>query len=37
VARYVVRVEPLASLEPEEIVDVLAPTFQRYLVEPLTS
>lgn len=36
-ARYVVSVEPLASMSPGEVVDVLAPTFQRYLVEPLTS
>jgi len=35
-ARYVVLVEPLCSLSPDEVVDVLAPTFQRYLVEPLT-
>jgi AcrR family transcriptional regulator len=35
-ARYVVRVEPLASLSAPELVDVLAPTFQRILVGPLT-
>jgi AcrR family transcriptional regulator len=34
-ARYVVLVEPLCSLSPDEVVDVLAPTFQRYLVGPL--
>jgi AcrR family transcriptional regulator len=34
-ARYVVGVEPLASMEPEEIVSVLAPTLQRYLLGPL--
>jgi|SRR5918996_561428 AcrR family transcriptional regulator len=34
-ARYVVRVEPLAGLEPEALVDAVAPTFQRYLVEEL--
>jgi AcrR family transcriptional regulator len=34
-ARHVVGVEPLASLEPEALVDAVAPTFQRYLVEPL--
>ena len=36
IARYVVVVEPLASMSPSEVVDVLAPAFQRYLVEPLT-
>ena len=36
-ARYVVRVEPLASLPPAELIDVLAPTFQRILVESLTA
>ncbi len=35
-ARYVVLVEPLCSMSPDEVVDVLAPTFQRYLVGPLT-
>jgi AcrR family transcriptional regulator len=30
-ARYVVRVEPLAALEAEEIVGLVAPTLQRYL------
>jgi hypothetical protein len=34
-ARYVVGVETLAGLEPEELVDALAPTFQRYLVDDL--
>ena len=34
-ARYVVGVEPLASLEPEEVVAAVAPTFQRYLEGPL--
>jgi AcrR family transcriptional regulator len=34
-ARYVVMVEPLASLSPEEVVELIAPTFQRYLTEPL--
>jgi AcrR family transcriptional regulator len=34
-ARHVVRVEPLASLGADELVDVVAPTFQRYLAEPL--
>ncbi len=35
-ARYVVEVEPLASLPASELVDVLAPTLQRLLVGPLT-
>ena len=30
-ARYVLRLEPLASASPEEIVDLIAPTVQRYL------
>jgi AcrR family transcriptional regulator len=34
-ARYVVRVEPLASLEAEALVKAIAPTFQRYLEGPL--
>jgi AcrR family transcriptional regulator len=34
-ARYVVRVEPLASLPPDDLVETIAPTFQRYLAEPL--
>ncbi|HEY1368113.1 MAG TPA: TetR family transcriptional regulator [Gaiellaceae bacterium] len=34
-ARYVVQVEPLASLPAAEVLEYLAPTFQRYLVEPL--
>ena len=35
-ARYVVRVEPLASMDGPELVGVLAPVFQRLLVGPLT-
>jgi AcrR family transcriptional regulator len=31
VARYVVRVEPLATLDADEIVGLVAPTLQRYL------
>ena len=31
-ARYVVAVEPLASLDPERLVAALGPTLQRYLV-----
>jgi hypothetical protein len=34
-ARYVVAVEPLASLHPERLVAAVSPTFQRYLVGPL--
>ena len=30
-ARYIVRVEPLASAEPEAVVAAVAPTIQRYL------
>jgi AcrR family transcriptional regulator len=33
--RYVVRVEPLASMPPDEIVALLAPTFQHFLTGPL--
>lgn len=32
--RYVIRVEPLASADPEEIVAILAPVFQSCLPEP---
>jgi AcrR family transcriptional regulator len=34
-ARYVVRVEPLASMPAARLVELLTPTFQRLLVEPL--
>jgi AcrR family transcriptional regulator len=34
-ARYVVGVEPLASLDREEVVRLVAPTLQRYLDGPL--
>ena len=34
-ARYVVRVEPLASLPAAEVIDYVAPIFQHYLVGPL--
>jgi AcrR family transcriptional regulator len=34
-ARYVVGIEPLASLPPDRVVEILGPTFQRYLVGPL--
>jgi AcrR family transcriptional regulator len=36
VARYIVAVEPLASLDPERLVAAVAPNFQRYLVGSLT-
>jgi AcrR family transcriptional regulator len=34
-ARYIVRIEPLASLPPEHVVAVIGPTLQRYLTDPL--
>jgi AcrR family transcriptional regulator len=34
-ARYVLKIEPLASAEPEVIVAALAPNVQRFLTEPL--
>ena len=34
-ARYVVRVEPLASMDAEELVPLIGPTLQRYLDGPL--
>lgn len=34
-ARYVVAVEPLATLDPERLVAAIAPNLQRYLVGPL--
>jgi hypothetical protein len=34
-ARYVVLVEPLASMPPAQVVELVAPTFQRYLTGPL--
>lgn len=35
-ARYVVAVEPLASMPPRAVADAIAPTLQRYLLGPLT-
>jgi AcrR family transcriptional regulator len=35
VTRYIVAVEPLASLPPERLIPALAPTFQRYLDGPI--
>ncbi|HET7328318.1 MAG TPA: TetR family transcriptional regulator [Nocardioidaceae bacterium] len=34
IARYVVKVEPLASMPPEELVAWMAPNIQRYLTGP---
>ena len=34
-ARYVVKVEPLASRDPAEVAKAVAPVFQHYLTEPL--
>lgn len=34
-ARYVVRLDPIASLEPERLVTIYAPTIQRYLTGDL--
>jgi AcrR family transcriptional regulator len=34
-ARYVIRVEPLASLDPQALVEAIAPNLQRYLTRPL--
>ena len=35
IARYIIKVEPLASAEPDEVVAAIAPTVQRYLVGEL--
>jgi AcrR family transcriptional regulator len=35
VARYVVEIEPFASLDPDEVVALVAPTLQAYLTGPL--
>jgi AcrR family transcriptional regulator len=32
--RYVVKVEPIASADPERVVAMVAPTLQRYLTDP---
>jgi AcrR family transcriptional regulator len=34
-ARYILKIEPLASASPSTLIDALAPTLQRYLAEPL--
>lgn len=35
IARYIVRLEPIASLDTEDLVDLVAPVFQRYLTGKL--
>jgi AcrR family transcriptional regulator len=35
-ARYIVGIEPLAGMRPEEVAATIAPTLQRYLAGPLT-
>ena len=35
--RYIIRIEPMASLAPETIVALVGPTVQRYLDAPLPS
>jgi AcrR family transcriptional regulator len=35
VARYVVKIEPLASADPADLVPIIGPTIQRYLAGPL--
>jgi AcrR family transcriptional regulator len=35
ISRYVLRLEPIASMELDELVESLAPAIQRYLTEPL--
>ena len=36
IARHIIQVEPLASLAQDEVVDLIGPTVQRYLTDPLT-
>jgi Tetracyclin repressor-like, C-terminal domain len=36
IMRYVVRVEPIASMDVDTLVDAVAPTLQRYLVEEIS-
>jgi AcrR family transcriptional regulator len=35
--RYIIRIEPLASLPPDALVEAIAPNLQRYLTRPLGS
>ena len=34
-ARYILRIEPLASASPDRLIADIAPTMRRYLLEPL--
>jgi AcrR family transcriptional regulator len=36
-ARYVIGIEPLATMPPDAVATAIAPTLQRYLVGPLTT
>jgi hypothetical protein len=36
-SRYVLGAEPLASMSPATLIDLIAPVFQHYLAEPLTT
>ena len=36
IGRYVLQLEPLASMTPDEVVATVSPTIQRYLDGPLT-
>jgi hypothetical protein len=36
ITRYIVLVEPLASLPPEPVADVAGPTLQRYMIGKLS-
>jgi hypothetical protein len=33
--RYIIKLEPLASLPPEQVVDLVGPNVQRYVTGPL--
>lgn len=35
--RYIIRLEPLASADPDDLVQALGPTLQRYMTEPIWS
>ena len=35
IVRYLLEVEPLASMPAEEVVEIYAPTIQRYFTGPL--
>jgi Tetracyclin repressor-like, C-terminal domain len=37
IARYVLALEPLASMSPSALVDAIGPNLQRYLTRPLAS